>query len=579
MPSITTFSRLEPQPRRSDISVGAAAPVRDPMWLLARQWQVGEFAGHDGGTPILARWRGVAAAPTRFVTGPIPPNTMLDAPRFDPAAAPLESIIERVTAPLPASAETADGVRLAVDTGRHFLALLAQQVTSRDYRADFLARYALAMPSDEQFAALDPATAAFASLHADRSLDGRRLKAELSGRDVPRLDVQIAPGDVAEVRQAAAAWLAWQATLFDVADPDAQCWQPTRFEYTASMAGRRSADPFGETTLTAPRYDRDTIDWYEFDVNGEVNLGTKPAEAGGTVTRTVVPAPVTAPGLPAARFWEFEDGRLNIAAIQPATTDLAQVLLVETLSGYGNDWFVIGVDLPVGRIVESRSLVVTDTFGVRTLLQPAGAGTSGRWGLFRHAMPVDDDEAEGVPISNLLYLTPRVAQPLIGPVVEQITLTRDEQANVGWAIEQVVESPLQVGVNLSDARPLDPPGDPDVAPDYRLAHEPPPHWIPLLPIRPGPDEQVVLARGSVLDVSGGQRLVESVTALLAGDALLIPEEEVPDDGLVVQRHYQAARWIDGTLHVWAAHRTRPAGQLPSAGLRFDTLTDGGVPPS
>jgi hypothetical protein len=79
----------------------------------------------------------------------------------------------------------------------------------------------------------------------------------------------------------------------------------------------------------------------------------------------------------------------------------------------------------------------------------------------------------------------------------------------------------------------------------------------------------------VLDVTGGRRVVDSVTALLAGGAdgaLLISEEEVPDDGLVVQRHYQAARWIDGTLHVWAAHRTRAAGQLPSAGLRFDSLT-------
>jgi hypothetical protein len=577
MASVTTFARLEPQLRRGDVTVGAAAPVRDPLWLLARQWQVGEFAGRDGGSPIVARWRGAAAAPTRLIAGPILANTAVDAPRFDPAVAPMESIIERVTAPLPVDADTTSGIRLAVDTGRHFLAMLERQVTSRDYRADFLARYVIAMPSDEQLASLDPATAAFVRLHADRSLDGRRLRGELAGREVPRLDRAIEPGDVAEVRQAASAWLIWLATLFDDADPDAMCWQPTRFEYTASVAGRRSADQFGETTLTAPRYDRDTIDWYEFDVNGDVNLGTRPDEAGSMMTRTVVPAPVTAPGLPAARFWEFEDGRLNVAAIRPASTDLAQVLLVETLSAYGNDWFVIGIDLPVGRLIESASLVVTDTFGVRTLLRPAGALTSGRWGLFQHAMPVEDDEAEGVPISNLLYLAPRVAQPLIGPVVEQITLTRDEQANVGWAIEQIVESPMQVGVTLSDARPADPAGDPDVAPDYRLSHEPP-HWIPLLPVRTGPDEQVALARGSVLDVTGGRRLVESVTSLLAGDrdgTLLIPEEEVPDDGLVVQRHYQAARWVDGTLHVWAAHRARPAGQLPSAGLRFDTLTDRG----
>jgi hypothetical protein len=423
---------------------------------------------------------------------------------------------------------------------------------------------------------MDPATAAYTRLHSGRSVDGRRLRAELAGRDVPRVDREIEAADVAEVAKVAADWLAWLATLFDYADAEAACWQPTRFEYTASMAGRRSADGFGETTLTAPRYDRDTIDWYEFDVNGEVNLGTRPTEAGAAVTRTVVPAPVTAPGLPAPRFWEFEDGRLNIAAIKPASTDLAQALLVETLGGFGNDWYVIGVELPVGRLFESTSLVVTDTFGVQTLLQPAGATTSGRWGLFRHAMPVESDEAEGVPISNLLFLAPRVAQPLIGPVVEQVTLTRDEQANVAWAIEQVLESPLQVGITLGDTRPPDTATDPAAEPQYRLFNRPLPHWVPLLPVRTGPDAQVVLARGSVLDLSGGQRLVGSVTAMLAGGtegALLIPEEEVPDDGLVVQRHYQAARWIDGSLHVWAAYRTRSADPLPSAGLQFDTLTN------
>lgn len=56
-----------------------------------------------------------------------------------------------------------------------------------------------------------------------------------------------------------------------------------------------------------------------------MNLGTGLDEAGTTISRTVLPAPATAPGLPAARFWEFEDGRLNIAAIRPASTDLAQV--------------------------------------------------------------------------------------------------------------------------------------------------------------------------------------------------------------------------------------------------------------
>ena len=577
MASITTFFRLEPDPQQPDVTVGATAPVHDPLWLLARQWQVGEFAGQDGGTPVIARWRGVAAPPTRFVAGPIPPDTALQAPRFDPLAAPLETLIERAGRPLPASAEGVDGVRLGVDTGRLFLRLLGQQETSADYRAAFTAAFAVPDYGDDVLAALDAETAGYLRLHGGRSLDGRRLRGELAGRPMPR-GVDVVAGDAAEVRAACADWLRLVASLFAEADPAADSWQPERFEYTASMAARRGPDPFDETTLTAHRYDSDTLDWYEFDVNGEVNLGTTAAEAGAVLARTVMPAPVTAPGLPARRFWEFEDGAVNLAALAPAETDLGQVLMIETLSGYGNDWFVIGVDLPVGHLVESRSLVVTDTFGVRTLLRPLGTpgtASAGGWGMFAHAMPFDPEAPEGATIRNLLYVAPRLAQPLVGPVVEQVTLARDELANLGWAIEQVVESPLQTPLPLSSARDPEPPGDPDVAPDYHLAQSPPPHWIPLLPVRAGSDEQISLARGAVLDVNG-RRVVRSVTRLLGGGpdgALLIPEEEVPVGGLIVQRSYQAARWIDGTLHVWAAHRTRVSPTVPPSGVRFDYLVE------
>lgn len=197
------------------------------------------------------------------------------------------------------------------------------------------------------------------------------------------------------------------------------------------------------------------LDWYEFDVNGEVNLGTTAGEAGEQLVRTVMPAPVTAPGLPARRFWELEDAAVNLSALEPAETDLAQVLLIETLSGYGNDWFVIGVDLPVGRLVRTTSLVVGDTFGVRSLLRPVGTGSAQvpGWSMFQQAMPYDADAPEGAAIRNLLYLAPRLARPVVGGVVEEVLLARDEQANLGWAIERVVESPLQAPVPLNRTRP------------------------------------------------------------------------------------------------------------------------------
>ena len=55
MASITTFFRLEPDPLRPDVTLGATAPVHDPLWLLGRQWQTGEFQAEDGGSPVMAR--------------------------------------------------------------------------------------------------------------------------------------------------------------------------------------------------------------------------------------------------------------------------------------------------------------------------------------------------------------------------------------------------------------------------------------------------------------------------------------------------------------------------------------------
>ena len=186
-----------------------------------------------------------------------------------------------------------------------------------------------------------------------------------------------------------------------------------------------------------------------------------------------MPAPVTAPGLPARRFWEFEDGRLNLAALRPAETDLGQLLLIETLSGFGNDWFVIGVELPVGQPGAATSLVVTDTFGARTLLRPHGdhrLGATGRWGLFQHAMPFDSDEPEGVADHQPALPRPRLAQPVVGPVVEQVVLARDEQANLGWAVEQLLRV-AAAGGRRAGRRPTarSRPATRDVAPDYHLA--------------------------------------------------------------------------------------------------------------
>ena len=45
--SVTTWNRLEGRPRTTSFEESLQAEVRDPLWMLTRQWQMGEFEGSD----------------------------------------------------------------------------------------------------------------------------------------------------------------------------------------------------------------------------------------------------------------------------------------------------------------------------------------------------------------------------------------------------------------------------------------------------------------------------------------------------------------------------------------------------
>src|SRR5215831_17399414 len=50
-----SWTRLEPQSTLGDPRPGIEARVHDPLWLIGRQWQLGEFQGEDAGTPLTVR--------------------------------------------------------------------------------------------------------------------------------------------------------------------------------------------------------------------------------------------------------------------------------------------------------------------------------------------------------------------------------------------------------------------------------------------------------------------------------------------------------------------------------------------
>jgi hypothetical protein len=57
-PTVMMWNRIEGRPRSTkNFDRALKAEVRDALWMLSRQWQMGEFEGDDAGSPVLAKLR------------------------------------------------------------------------------------------------------------------------------------------------------------------------------------------------------------------------------------------------------------------------------------------------------------------------------------------------------------------------------------------------------------------------------------------------------------------------------------------------------------------------------------------
>jgi hypothetical protein len=376
-----------------------------------------------------------------------------------------------------------------------------------------------------------------------------------------------------------ATFLAWARRQTAGAAGDA--WVTDRLEYRFSV-GARTDD--GEITLAAPEYLGGRLDWFDVDVDEDEShaLGAPADERPGNVVY-LLPTRVTFPGMPAERFWELEDATVDLGAVSASADDLGRLLTVEFANVFGNDWWSVPVPARFGSLVGVRSLVVRDTFGENVLVEPTERAAAGApWRMFRLT---DSALASGSgPAPPLLLLAPVVAGALEGEPVEDLLLLRDEMANLGWAVERVVEGadgrPRNRSVEYASRLTAAPP--PEVASPadlvYILQTTVPEHWIPLVPVRdPDGTAAVVLQRGSLLTHDGTARPITAQGVLLAPQVSpwYFHEEEVPRAGLRVRRVPGLARWLDGTPYSWVSRRVGAGAGEGSSGLQFDLA----VPPT
>jgi hypothetical protein len=605
-PSITGATRLETQPTSVGMLNGLRAPLADPLWLLSRQWQFNEFQGEDAGTPLRVKFGVNGTAVDAFRSG-----TDAQQRPWQPLAAhsaPIETRVE-------AEPVWRTHPRLRAEAGLH-----AMRMADAALRRALLERYPLSLdpPSDP---ISDQAGLLWTTLLNGRAIDAAALAADLA----PLVDatgaltalpagLSIAGGQL-QAFEVLGRWLTWFKELVYEGRDDEASWQRNRMEYAFALKA-------GELALKADEYTDGHLDWDDLRVTAAVPDARPFQQTFAVESRH--PSPVIYPGMPAQRYWEFEDGDVNFAGAEAGVTDLIRMSVTEFALTFGNDWFLVPVRLPVGWLYQVAQFEITDSFGITATAAPIANPSGTRWTLYE----LTADATLRGKVAHAMLLPDSVVDVQEGVVLEETLLARDEMANLAWAIEQRVQgvSGEPVDRNL-EARGLSfqqqihfdtAPDSPQVA--YRLATPVPANWTPLLPVRspalnPGDPLTIRLARAGMkrffpeasVEVLGAAdpEYVEFldhleaqdsyITRLPIGadlrayvfyprgwllrrdptqpmpadDSLIIEEEEVPRIGARLRRKFQYARSSDGRRWLWIG-RSKIAGRGEAAShLRFD----------
>ena len=602
-PTVTGWTRLEPYSRSDELRDGLRAEVHDPLWMLTRQWQVGEFQGEDVGSPVQVRLRMECTPLTRYQPGVLAPGATVSGQRL--TGEPLEALVEKESI----RREGALQPRLAAEAGLH----LCRLPGAAPHRADLVKHFGLRAPDEATLRLLDEDTRGFLRVMAGRVPDGGLLYSVVRAvRDATTLNALAEPYK-SRVVTAVQTWNTWQATLPEPAKSQLNTavdtwlqwyqglfseparaggasWVPERMEYEATVS---APTPQGEVMLTAPEYVEGSLDWYSFNHRQGGSLGavradlSSPEVSREVITRTAIPTPVGFPGMPSSRWWEFEDARLDWGGVTGGPQELARLLMLEFALVYGDDWFMLPVDMPVGVLGRTNWLVVTDTFGERTLVHSARAVDRASLPAGQTQLPFDlfglspDRRAVTTSLAaapDVFFLPPALGASLQGEQLEEVFFLRDGMANMAWAVEHVVESPLGRPVNRAEllhaarrrqqqaAAPTAPP-DNQLALPYVLATEVPPNWVPLLPVRiPGSEPAIRFQRGGTPQ----GRILEAERNVVTSP-LFVDDEEVPGAGARVTRAFQYARWLDGKTYLWVGRRKGAGRGEAESGLRFDVL--------
>ncbi|MEB2777393.1 hypothetical protein SYJ56_18915 [Algoriphagus sp. D3-2-R+10] len=578
--ALLLWERLLPTPDSEDVADALRCEVRDPLWLLARQWQLGEFQAEDAGMAANAHVIARTTSPQLFSANGLSAASLT-------VDKPLDTIVESI---LPEF-----DLEMRMETGRKWRQMLFEANKQKlwiQFRQMPLLQFKMPAvvfdPDHPELRAMyhEPYEQLLSALGNARMIDGQKFFKELQTRNASDF---LSTNDPI-VDSIGVQWKNWVTDRLRVNNPDfLSSWNESRMEYVTKIAAPVSNKELAY--LDAPEYNGQQMGWYDWENGKErVDLNQELDPQRIQIHRkTAIPTSVSFPGMPNARWWEMEDSTIDLSNIKAQKTDTGLLLLAEFSLLFSNDWLMMPLSLPLGSLSKIQSLRVIDVFGVQTFMKQNPSRAD--WRLFQLSQ---------TQLADWMWLPPTSFGRVQSEALEEIKFIRDEMANMVWAVEQTVSDGIGGSVEgSSSAKGLEGwlrslAGTPVAAslPElsvpadyaYLIGNTVPPHWIPFIPFRPVENKpEMALRRAAMPRIFEG---VEEATRIRPRTSIIrnnnpmgesrkldIQEEEIPATGITLKTYWRRARWVDGSIVTWLAREKRLGKSSESSGLQFDVMGD------
>lgn len=605
--------RLEPRSRNRNLTNSLSFRIHDPLWMLTRQWQFGEFRGNDAGSAIVATASLKAHQLNTIRFG----NQSIDL-RMK-ADAGIEPSVERINEDLT--------TQVGVESALYFRSLIKHDSTLKPLFKEINERCKILYPlvNKKQRVSLEheevrkfseqqnSQAKTFENAYVGKAFDGRSLYHDLKNKAQLCQDYP-ASKNICEL------YIKWfESRYLPHSESKSSAWNTQKLGY--EFEAQTSND-----TFVAEDYHSGRVSWYSFD-HKKTNNGSNPDREYKFVG---LPTLARFEGAPNKRLWQFEDRKVYMGNSDEMQSTANGVTL-QYVTMYGNDWMLIPLDVTIGSLVSVNSIKVRDTFGITTNINERAGSDSikahsfgNRWELFTQApMNILNETSDSRKSSDALFFPPALPFTIESQPIEEIQFLRDEMANMVWGVElrvndgygsfidckQLAASTAQFIEDFNDEIIHKPLSEDDRAikitknedgkteavqkagiADYRyiLQNSVPLNWIPFLPQRIQDDKanrEIALRRGKMpiymADI-GKYLPARPISSLLRVEKgigsvkevpLYINEEEILGVGTKVVCNFQRSRWLNGQVCTWYGTQKQISQMQGDSGLMFDELIE------